>query len=265
VVPAIASNNDYWTAFGAGADDVMRVNGPKDEILGRANAPARIRSWALPAPPLGARLAKYPLWEKLEQIVGAELGEMLTTQMSIGSYAAGETLAAAELPLTLPDEQIHIRIGFGVDAGSLAILQQTLLGGDTSIEGAADALREMANVAGGAIKRAALKQGIELTIGLPTSRNVMGDPGERRAWNLDGLSGISAGMRVACVAIASASQPKMVVTKDLREGMVIARDVRNQMGMLIVPAGTNLTRTTVEQLGRLLDATATLEVTDVAA
>jgi hypothetical protein len=47
--------------------------------------------------------------------------------------------------------------------------------------------------------------------------------------------------------------------------MVLARDVRNAMGMLIAPAGTNITRTTVEQLSRLLGATANLEVTEIAA
>jgi hypothetical protein len=47
--------------------------------------------------------------------------------------------------------------------------------------------------------------------------------------------------------------------------MVLARDVRNAMGVLIAPAGTNITRTTVEQLARLLGAAASLEVNEIAA
>ncbi|HEY4056535.1 MAG TPA: hypothetical protein VGM39_07990 [Kofleriaceae bacterium] len=64
------------------------------------------------------------------------------------------------------------------------------------------------------------------------------------------------------VVVISASDPRAVSAKDLREGMVLARDVLNPMGVLLVPSGVHVTRTTAEQINRLLGPTASIEVTD---
>jgi hypothetical protein len=250
VVSATAPSSDYWTAYSAGADDVMRVNAPKDEIIGRAGSLARIRSWAAPAPTVTQKLATFPMWKQIDQIVGAELGELIGEPFTPDLEMFSTVVQASSIPLTLTTEQIQIRIGLGIDFASMGALQSTLLGGDTSPDAIADAMRELANTAGGAIKRTALDSGVEFTIGLPSNANILAHEGKpvHRAWTLRSASGVS----FVCVAIATSNAPKVVPTRDLREGMVLARDVRNAMGVLIAPAGTNMTRTTCEQLARIL-------------
>lgn len=263
VVSATAPSSDYWTAYTAGADDVMRITAPKDEIVGRGAALARIRSWASPPRSVNQRLASLPVWKQVEQIVGSELGALVGESFTMEPAESSVVVQASTIPLTLAAEQIQIRIGLGVDGASIDALQAGLLGGDTSPEAVADAMRELANTAGGALKRAALDSGTEFTIGLPSNANILvhDTKPEHRAWMLRAESGLS----FLCVAIASLSTPKLVPVRELREGMVLSRDVRNAMGVLIAPAGTNLTRTTVDQLGRLLAATASLEVSEIAA
>lgn len=262
VVSATAGSSDYWTAFNAGADDVMRINASKDELIGRAGALARIRSWAAPKATVSQKLATIPMWKDIEQIVGAELGELIGEAFTPDFATSSSIVQAASIPLTLTTEQIQIKIGLGIDGSTMGALQATLLGGDMNPEALADAMRELANTAGGAIKRKALDTGVEFTIGLPSNANILqtGEP-KQRAWTLRSASGVS----FVCVAIATSNEPKLVAARDLKEGMVLARDVRNSMGVLIAPAGTNVTRTTVEQLARLLGATANLEVNEIAA
>jgi hypothetical protein len=261
VVSATAGSSDYWTAYNAGADDVMRITASKDELVGRAGSLARIRSWAAPKATVSQKLATIPMWKEIEQIVGTELGELIGESFTPDLAGLCAVVQASSIPLTLTTEQIQIRIGLGIDCETMGALQATLLGGDTSPEAVADAMRELANTAGGAIKRKALDTGVEFTIGLPSNANILATGEPARAWTLRSASGVS----FVCVAIATSNEPKVVATRDLKEGMVLARDVRNSMGVLIAPAGTNITRTTVEQLSRLLGATANLEVNEIAA
>ncbi|MGE0398441.1 MAG: hypothetical protein AB7T06_17175 [Kofleriaceae bacterium] len=263
VVSPSCPSSDYWAAYNAGADDVMRVTAPKDEVVGRAGALARIRTWACPQRTVTQRLATLPMWKDIDQIVAAELGELIGEPFAADAETCAAVVHASSIPLTLTAEQIQIRIGLGIDEATASSLQSTLLGGDTSGEAIADAMRELANTAGGAIKRMALDGGVEFSIGLPSNTNilVLDDQPRHRAWTLRSASGVS----FVCVAIATSSAPRVVPARELREGMVLARDVRNAMGVLIAPAGTNITRTTVEQLSRLLGETASLEVNEIAA
>lgn len=266
VVPVHAASSDYWAAYMAGADDVMRATAPRDEILGRANALARIRTWAGPPLTLAQRLAALPLWTRIEDIVAAELGQLVGEPFAVSCSTAPadlEIAVASTVTLALTSEQIMIRLGFTLDPTSAAALQATLLGGDTAPEAIADAMRELANTAAGAIARSAVCSGTELTIGLPSNSAVVASSAfpAARPWTLRTASGTT----LACVAFAGSSAPKVVHARDLREGMVLARDVRNAMGVLVAPAGTNITRTTVEQLSRILGAAANLEINEIAA
>jgi len=264
VVKENPTSTDYQHAYGAGADDVMRSGAPRDEIAGRTAALARIRAWTAPAATIASRLEKFEMWSRLDAIVAGEIGELLGLPVKPSATPSGQLVMAAELPLTLTSEKIQLRLGFGIDEVTLVMLQAGLLAGDTSPEAAADALREIANTAGGVLKRVAMAAGLELTIGLPVNKSLAANDqvaGEHRAWTLEAATG----MQLACTATAIASVPKIVGARDLKEGMVLATDVRNPNGVLIAPAGTNLTTTTVEQLARLLGAHATVEVNEIAA
>jgi DNA-binding response OmpR family regulator len=263
VVSATAASSDYWTAYNTGADDVMRITATKDELGGRVAALARIRTWAAPRRSVTQRIASLSIWSNVVDVVAGSLGELIGEPFVLDAGSGRLVESASSIPLTLTTEEIQLRIGLGIDLETMAALQATLLGGDTSPDAVADAMREIANTAAGGIKRAGLDNGVEFTIGLPSNTNILACEATtaHRSWTLRSASGVS----FTCVAIALSNAPKLIATRDLREGMVLARDVRNAMGVLIAPAGTNITRTTVEQLGRLLGATANLEVNEMAA
>ncbi|MBK7395712.1 MAG: hypothetical protein IPJ34_05250 [Myxococcales bacterium] len=46
--------------------------------------------------------------------------------------------------------------------------------------------------------------------------------------------------------------------------MVLARDLKNEAGVLLIPAGTRLTSSTVDRLTKLLGATFLVEVANAA-
>ncbi|HEY4056014.1 MAG TPA: hypothetical protein VGM39_05370 [Kofleriaceae bacterium] len=263
VVGVASPPSEYASAFTAGADDAMRINAPKEEVCGRAGALARINSWACPPRTVTQRLATIPVWDTIDQIVSTEIGELFGEAVSLEPAETTDVVETSVIPLTLPSQQLQIRIGLGIDVSTLGTLQSTLLGGDTSQSAIADAMREFANTAGGALKRAAFGAGVEFTIGLPSNGNVIAQGASRsqRTWKLRAASGVT----FTCIAIASSSAPKVLTIRDLREGMVVARDVHNAVGVLVVPAGTSLTRNTVDQLGRILGAAANVEVNDAAA
>lgn len=56
-------------------------------------------------------------------------------------------------------------------------------------------------------------------------------------------------------------RPLLVPCADLREGMIVHRDVHSRAGALLVPRGTCLTERTIERLRALLTDLSSIEVT----
>lgn len=273
------TGSEIWSAYSAGADDVMRFGAVKEEILGRCGGPDRLRHWIAGPATLTTRIRKISVLSGLENIIAGGLSELVGTTLRVTGPPSLDPIttaivATSAIPLTLITERLICRIGLGIDAATRARIQADLLGNDTSTPALADAMREMANIAGGAIRRSAFDQGLTFTLGLPSNETLFSPqtppthgpasdaskshPTKRSFFVLtDG-----AAHRVDCVVVISANDPRAVSAKDLREGMVLARDVLNPMGVLLVPSGAHVTRTTAEQINRLLGPTASIEVTD---
>ncbi|HEY4056534.1 MAG TPA: hypothetical protein VGM39_07985 [Kofleriaceae bacterium] len=81
-------------------------------------------------------------------------------------------VATGAIPLTLVAERLIVRVGLGVDAATRTRIQTDLLGNDASAPALADAMREMANIAGGAIRRSAFESGLTFTRGLPSNETL---------------------------------------------------------------------------------------------
>lgn len=245
LVAAQPSPTQFWLAYTNGADDVIRTGACKEELFGRVEARERLRGWASQSIASEDPLAKLVAWQKLEEIVTTELSSLLGVEFA-SSATNSNVVAAAELPLVCAAHRVELTLGIGIDAASKPTFQNLALGGDTSTEALADALRELANTAAGAVKRAALLDGAELTIGLPRNANPFAQPSGRR-W-----TAASADLSIACLAVSASSAPSRVVGRHLREGMVLTRDVQNSNGTLLASAGTYLTRNMAERLGQLL-------------
>lgn len=210
------------------------------------------------------RLFESKTWQRIDRCVGQELGELLGEPLATISAAVdtGAIVHTSQISLTFTAGETHLRLRLGVDDETGALLRASLLGGDESSEAMDDALREMANTAGGAIKRHALDDGYELTISLPSSGMALHTSGSQScAWVLEGDSGI----RISCVIVRDHVAQHTVSAVELREGMVLARDVLDSAGALVASAGMSLTSTTVRTLSRRLPATAKLDVSYSAA
>ena len=124
-----------------------------------------------------------------------------------------------------------------------------------------DALRELANTAGGALKRAALGEGITLTTGIPRDDTAGRFPDKHACYTLK-LAGDT-----GCLAVVGEIRTRSnerISAAQLAEGMILAHDIRSEGGVLIVPAGSRLTATSANRLAAMLGPRYFLEVAPAA-
>lgn len=266
---------DLAGAVRAGADDHFFKPVLREELLFRISAMERL-------PELAKRLDQTPsaqskdkmlsvvgerAWDEAPAVVMKDVGDMLQEEMQV--VAHGEGLAdiayGAELALTLASEELELRIAVGVGASSLKQLAGTIFGDPNAPESAQrDIVREMANLAAGAIKRAALDEGAAFTIGLPFDTDFARRRETFIAEQEFVLRGSGSATTVALRLTAISKGLTRVCVADLREGMVLARDLLNDVGNLLAPAGTRLTTSHITRLGRVLAAKAAIEVAEAA-
>jgi DNA-binding response OmpR family regulator len=258
---ARASADDFRAADKAGVDDFLRVPVLPEELLMRVRAPERIATWANAATRnhCSQALSKIRAWNELETLIGQEMSEMFGCDLVTDDYSASQIVHAGHIAISIVYDRVQIRLALGTDALGTQALVAHLLGGDSRPEAVADALRELANVAAGAFKRAALADGANVAISIPSNQNLF-QTGEGRRWTLRGNNSVS----LACVSVAQSIPPKRVPANKLEEGMVVIRDIRSAAGALLLPAGTSLTATTAQRLAGMLGNTGIVEVSDLA-
>lgn len=274
VVTGRTNAADIAQVFASGADDFLRKPVFREELIARVEAPKRIAEWA---PRLAASATVHDFtgrydgthlkaWKEVEQVVTADISDMLGQNLTVDAGKVTPVVMSAEIPLSLPAEQLEFRISVGFDQGARAKLGEVLLGDPSAPDAAmSDVVREIANTAGGAFKRAALSEGIALTTGLPTNGAGARDGSDATAAKVRpwvGRSELGFGLTFTAQILSRKNQ--RVTAHTLREGMVIARDLKNEAGVLLIPAGTRLTSSTVERLTKLLGATFLVEVANAA-
>lgn len=194
------------------------------------------------------------LWSDIERIVARELGELLGTALHCAPGEMREFVHTSSIPLT--SNLVSLQIGLGIDQRSEGQLGDRILGGDVSEEAVRDALREMANTAGGAIRRAALEDGMSFAVGLPSNDNPFGDGVRCRAFTI----GDGNGLQLECMIAVTTNVTAHVPARHLDEGMVLAQHVHAADGRIVHPRGTLLTSTTAIDIRELVGEAATIEV-----
>jgi hypothetical protein len=254
----------------AGAHDFLRRPLVTEEVVSRVRAPRRLRQWALvnlasaheDVPPFD--LKRLRTWSAIGTIFAEDLGQMLGEPLEATDgwpEDFGKGTLGAIIPMSLAKERVELRVSVGVDLPTLRQLGATLLGDPAASRDALDdMLREIANAAGGAIKRAALPEDVVMTTGIPVSAPIPRPSGDSRCWTVP----MRGGGRVAIVGEIVNHENVRVPASRLREGMVLVEDLRNGVGALLVPAGTRLTATTVERVAALLGHKYLVEVASAA-
>jgi hypothetical protein len=171
----------------------------------------------------------------------------------------GRELRGATITMSLALDRIALRVSVMGDRSALKWLGKAVLGDGCAPEATiADMLREMANTAGGAIKRAALPENLTLTTGIPSNAtNVRFEGPGVQSWTMP-LDGGKANL--AIVGEIRERDNQRVPVTGLREGMVLAHDLRTESGALLVTAGSRLTSTTAERLAQVLGPRFLVEV-----
>lgn len=171
-------------------------------------------------------------------------------------------MIVAEVPLSVMEEGIECRLRVGIGEASLPGIARILLGEErVSIESLADMVREMANVAGGALVGAADGEGVALTMGVPSD----GDP--ERDWSeaigtVQQFSlGISGTPLEFSIRLSTQSRElSMLCSGDLRPGMIVARKILAGDGSELLAAGASLTDSCIHTLAETLLPSAKITV-----
>ncbi len=263
VVTSARGPVDMSTAIGQGADDYAKTPFSGDELGLRVEGISRILKWAPSAKPTttfdwseGPRLEGLRAFCDSERLLVTNLEAMVGSRFVALPDADPFVSSAwgAELPLTLANGGQEARISLATDQGSFRDLGTTLLGTPTpSAAAIQDVVRELANTVAGAFKEAAMMEGVTLTTGLPKT---FGGPLKRRLPPVASRSVLLAveglALRIAASVDVYENRPVRSTVAALREGMVLATDLLSEAGALLVPAGTRLTVSQIDRLGRVL-------------
>jgi len=249
--------------YTAGADDFCRRPVSREELVGRLDAPRRIRAWVR-APTLdwsnNLRFQTLRAWRELGSLVAEDLAQLVGPLDVAPVTTLGEAGHVATIPLTLAKEETEVRLTVAIELRFLPTFTELLLGDPkASEEMAADMLRELANTASGAVKRAAVAEQLIVTTGLPvsTKRGPTAANDNTCCW-VATLHGGDA--QIALIGEVLTKENRSVSASDLREGMVLSQDLRTPQGALVLPAGTRLTTTAVDRVVKLLGVRFKVEV-----
>lgn len=214
---------------------------------------------------LPGNLRALPAWGRIDDVVRSAVDEFLMGEFEPGGAASSASDFDARITLTNVALGLEIALGIAADRGSVGALAERLFGApedDTMLQ---DLLGEVANTVMGAVKAAFVADGETFTGGVPTSGR-----GESRAWLAERYpwhrtvalthEGVHLDMTVAV-----RERPTLLLgPKELREGMVLARDVRDANGVLLVAAGTRISATLATRMERSAP-TARIHIIDPAA
>jgi CheY-like chemotaxis protein len=262
--------NEVLAAFQAGTDEYFRFPFDPTEFTARLGAVARImrhvRASPLQVEEGPAAISALHAWIDIEEQLTAALGDTLCVacQRVDEPFPSGPTFVS-RLKFSLTKPRGAVTLHFVASEPALAAITGLLLGSPThEPEVLADACKEVCNTLGGVFKRSALPD-YDFTTGIPeiTSLETLRQSAKaarfKKSWTIGWskhLVGIQA--TVACDDV------QMVPIHNVAEGMVLADDVRNPLGVLIAPRGMHLTASTIKRLQGVLGRTASLRVSNVA-
>jgi len=267
---------DVVAAITAGADDFVKKPLLKDEFLLRVGGIDRIRRWA--ARVLGQKAAhdwsestnlnELRAWREADRALLRDLEAVIGTSLTVSPSPSPlqDIALGAAMPLTLASSGHEVRLTVGIDGDSLRTIAGLVMGTeDAPPEALTDILREFANTAGGAFKQAALEEGVTLTTGLPANLGP-GTPPPSQASAQQGfvLSGSDVPMKIGFHIEIRSNRLLRTTVAQLKEGMVLARDLLSEAGALLVPSGTRLTKSQIDRVARMLSDRIAVEVAEAA-
>lgn len=206
--------------------------------------------------------------------LGIELDESGPSRPSSPSLGADEV--GASVQLVEPGETLGLTVRLALERSTAVAIVQTALGRTPDSACLDEFLKELANLAGGALKRL-LRQGIAMGLPSPLT-SVPASPASRVRRSMPDVTAPgpapAPGMRdvefrlhsvhgpMRCTISVRTATRAELAPGELREGQVTVRDVRGPDGAVLASAGVRLTRAGVRRLQESLDRAARVEVVD---
>jgi DNA-binding response OmpR family regulator len=245
-------------AVAAGSQDVLRMPYSREELFMRVDARQRLHRWIGAPHDHDAKLSGLRAWQYLDTVVVEDLEGMLCRGLQLTEKRMpAQAVQLATIPMTLPSEQLDLCISIAADVATRQWLGVAMLGDEAASNDVIhDIMRELANIAGGAFKRAALHEHSTMATGIPIDSDLTPCGSDARYWEIETEDGAVLGL----VADLRRRPNRRVQARRLAEGMVVVADVCNGAGVLLLPSGTRLTSSTAERLSHLLDDHALIEV-----
>lgn len=263
-------------AFRAGAEDFIRKPYVIEQLRGRLGRIAAQREYIVAARAQGLTesaaatscVTALAAWAEFQSLSAEAVGGLTMVGLSVSaSPKRTPPSMGASMTLALPSHRLLCEAVVDGDDDSLRFFAEAAVGTRTE-EAIADLLKEVANTAGGAFMRAALEEQLVLTCGLPaivprTRLDGVLDAASQTLlfWLVEPTSGAQLRVRLG----VRAQRNVFVRVGSLREGMVLASDLRGVEGIVLLTAGTRFTSSSSERVRRMLDGRRMVEVADVAA
>jgi len=263
--------DDYLVrAYDAGADSVLRRPLGLPVIMGQLRAVQRSISSldstsggdADPqATPLD-RVSHSKAWRGARQRLGEVAAKFLTMEIALSEAGAvSEPIEqACTIALSNAEHQLEMRIALGTGAASGRRLAVHLFGPEGN-DLVPDMLSELANIMMGNLKASLSAESFAFTVGLPAPL----DKAEliKAPVNYTHQTVFAMQMAEASVLVHLSVRSKanlFVPPGRLHEGMVLAKDVFNARGLLVVQSGTRLSLNMIEKIATIVSPKALVEV-----
>lgn len=216
----------------------------------------------LPAGSPLAPIARAAAWKAASELVCTTAGKFLTVPTSLTAARTSDAGLAAGCQIVMGSakDQLEMRVAIAADSRSVKQLAMHVFGDDAEDVGA-ELLPELTNMFMGALKGAFSAESIAFAAGLPeglTPARVMHPANPYTLEQCFELQVVDARVLVhlGLRSVANAT----VAIAGLREGMVLAKDVFNAKGLMLVSAGTRLSFNMIERLRGMLAPKQPVEV-----
>jgi CheY-like chemotaxis protein len=202
-------------------------------------------------PPPGGLAQKAP-FAVIEDTLRAALTEFLGGQFQRSDSVIAAPAFDTQITLTAVELGLEITLGFSVDRAGAEAIATLLLGAAEDDDMLKDLMGEIANTVMGAVKASFSAAGETLTAGIPSSGtgDLIAKLADTHAWRRQVV--LASSDATIATVIAVRERPTVELRcKDLLEGMVLAKPVKNDNGSLLVAGGTRITATLADRLHRI--------------
>ncbi|MFO0612810.1 MAG: response regulator [Polyangiaceae bacterium] len=208
------------------------------------------------------RVAASSTWKGMTTGLAAAASTFLTLPVKASTAEALNKVVdlAVGILLSSAEHQFEMRVALSCDRAAASVLSQHLFGEDSE-ELQSDVLSELANISMGALKSSLGRESIALTGSLPQVIEPSNVDGFVAGCQRQELLSLGVQSHRVCVRVGLLLKRNVLVPAgSLVEGMIVAKDVFNARGMLLLAGGMRLSSTGAERLRLALPAKQPIEV-----